>query len=185
MDEDHFKTFARDVIPQILSQGLQLVILTHNETFARDISNWHYDEPSYRTMSIRHSKRLGSIVEEGNRRVAERTKIAERLAGEGRTDDAWKYIRLATERLYLISYAKYGPPQFDPQSWSHQTAEYMWDAGAGRIIEAKSQGAGRRLKEILSMAAGAVHEGRVPGETDLRTSAKYLNSLLATLRVGG
>ncbi len=185
MDEDHFKTFARDVIPQILSQGFQLVILTHNDIFARDISNWHYDQPRYKTMFIRHSKRNGSIVEDGNRRVAERTRIADRLMEEGRPDDAWKHVRLAIERLYLITYAKYGPADFEPESWERQAAEYMWNAGAGTIIESKSNGSGRRLKEMLTMTGAAVHEGRTPGETDLRTSTQYLNSLLSTLRLGG
>ena len=83
MDEDHFKTFARDLIPDILDDGFQLVLLTHNDTFARDVSFYHHDRLDYVTMSMRYSRRMGSVVEQGNRRVHERLKLAERQLDEG------------------------------------------------------------------------------------------------------
>ena len=57
MDEEHFKTFARDLIPQILGDGFQVILLTHNDTFARDVSHFHHDRTNYVTLSIRHSRR--------------------------------------------------------------------------------------------------------------------------------
>ena len=45
MDEEHFKTFAKDVLTHVLSEGFQVIILTHNDVFARDISHCHYDRP--------------------------------------------------------------------------------------------------------------------------------------------
>ena len=72
------------------------------------------------------------MIEEGNRRVPERLKMAERKLDEGLFDEAWHYIRLAIERLYTITYAKYAPTKFDPASWQNHTAEDMWNKGAGR-----------------------------------------------------
>ena len=45
MDEEHFRTFASDVLQHVLSQGFQVILLTHNDTFARDVSYWHYNNP--------------------------------------------------------------------------------------------------------------------------------------------
>ena len=83
-------------------------------------------------------------------------------------------FRLALERLYTIVYAKHGPPSFNPNSWQDQTAEYMWDGGAGKIIEAKIPGAGKELKDILVMTAAGSHDKAPRGETDLRNSIKFL-----------
>lgn len=185
MDEEHFKTFAQDVLPHVLEQGFQVILLTHNDMFARDVSHYHYDRPGYVTMSMRLSRREGCIVEEGNRRVPERLKLAERKVEEGNLPEAWKFIRLAIERLYTIVYIKYGPPDFNPDSWREQTAEYMWDSGAGDIIEKKVPDSGNELKDILDMTAAGVHDKPPRGETDLRKSIKYLRGLQNMLGVGG
>ena len=185
MDEEHFKTFARDLIQNVLNQGFQLILLTHNEAFARDVSHFHYDNSSYVTMSIRHSRSEGSIVEEGNRRVAERLKLAEYKLDQGLFREAWSYIRLALERLYTISYTKYGPTSFKPESWQHQTAEYMWNSGAGDIILSKLPDSGSRLKDILDMTASGAHDTSSSGETDIRDSLTYLRGTLSALMVGG
>ena len=185
MDEEHFKTFARDVLRLLIGKGLQVVILTHNDTFARDVSYWHYDRPDYITMTVRHSRRDGCIVEEGNRRVAERLRIAEKLIDNGQADDAWKRVRLSIERLYLVTYLKHGPDNFKGESWMHQTAEFMWGSGAGEIIEGKMPGAGERLKEILDLAAAGSHDSAIRGETDLRNSVEFVRGLLSELRLGG
>ena len=185
MDEDHFKTFAKDLIPNLLDQGLQVILLTHNETFARDLSHFHYDRAAYVTMSIRHSRREGSVVEEGNRRVPERLTLAERRLDQGQHDEAWKYIRLAVERLYTISYAKYGPPEFRPESWQHQTAEFMWSSGAREVILARLPDSEHQLKDILDMASSGVHDTLSKGETDIRDSLEFLRRTLRELRIGG
>jgi len=185
MDEDHFKTFARDVIPHVLGEDFQIILLTHNDTFARDVSLWHYDSHNYVTMSVRHSRREGCIVEEGNRRVAERLKLAETKAEEGNLAEAWRYVRLAIERLYTITYAKHGPPEFNPDSWQHQSAEYMWESGADNVITSKVPDSQAKLKEILNMTVAGGHDEPPRGETDLRDSIKYLRSLLGLLQIGG
>ena len=184
MDEEHFKTFARDVLGYLLAKGFQVVLLTHNDTFARDVSYWHYDRLDYVTMAVRHSRRQGCIVDEGNRRVSERLEHAEKRCDEGLFDDAWKPIRLAIERLYLVSYLKHCTRQFEPVSWAHQSAEHMWNDGAGDVIERMVPGSGQRLKEIIDLSAAGSHDASVRGETELRSSIRFLRSLLNPLRIG-
>ena len=185
MDEEHFKTFARDVISHVLNEGFQVIILTHNGTFARDVSHYHYDRPDYVTMSVRRSRRQGCTVEEGNRRVPERLTLSERKVDEGDLPDAWRYIRLAIERLYTITYLKYGSPDFTAESWQHQTAEHMWNNGAGEVIRSKMPNAESRLKEILDMTVAGGHDTPPRGETDLRSSIQYLRQLPNELNLGG
>ena len=185
MDEEHFTTFARDLIPQILDYGFQVVLLTHNVAFARDVSHFHYDRTDYVTMSIRHSRQNGSVVEEGNRRVSERLNLAEGKLEDGHLDEAWKYIRFAIERLYLITYLKYGPSKFRAESWQHQTAEYMWNSGAGQEIRSRLPNSDKRLKDILDMTAGGAHDTPPKGETDIRDSLDFLRNTLNELKLGG
>ena len=185
MDEDHFKTFARDVLTLVLSEGFQVILLTHNDTFARDVSYWHYDRCGYKTMSVRHSRREGCVVEEGNRRVAERLKRAEKCAEEGKLGDAWRYIRRAVERLYLVSVHKYSGGEFDPTKWAHQTAEYMWNEGAKSVFDTHAPGSSQRLKEILDMSSSASHDAYTSGVTDVVDSCRFLREMLRKMRVGG
>ena len=183
MDEDHFKTFARDLIPRFLDDGFQVILFTHNDTFARDVSFHHYDRSDYVTMSIDHLQESGSTVEEGNRRVSERLKMAKRELNKRDWDGSWHYIRLAIERLYTITYVKYGPTKFKPASWQDQTADYMWNSGVGEIMRAKLPNAEKRLKEILQMAASGAHDKAARGETDIRKSLEYLQNALKKLEL--
>jgi hypothetical protein len=185
MDEEHFRTFAQDVLTHVLAEGFQVILLTHNDKFARDVSHCHYDRPSYVTMSVRLSRRMGCVVEEGNRRFSERLKLAEKKIDEGNLTEAWKLVRVAIERLYTVVYMKYGPPDFNPESWQDQTAEYMWNSGAGNVIEEKVPGLGGELKDILDMSAAGGHDKPPRGETDLRNSINLLKSLPGELVVGG
>lgn len=185
MDEEHFKTFAGSVILHALNLGFQVILFTHNDTFARDLSNYHHDNQRFVTMKTRLSRRDGVILEEGNRRVSERLKQAERRAEDGRLSEAWLSIRQAIERLYTVTQIKHGPPDFKPEKWQDQTAEYMWNAGVGDIVESKVLGSGLRLKDILDMAVAGGHDAAPRGETDLRNSAAFLRSMLNKLRLGG
>ena len=184
MDEDHFKTFARDVLPPILDEGRQVILLTHNETFARDISYWHHERSDYVTLTARMSQTDGCVVDEGNRRFSERLRNAEKLAKEGELKESWVRVRLAIERLYTISMVKYGPSNFVPDSWKDQTADYMWDGGGvGTIITGIDPNAGKRLKEILMMTVGGAHDKGEPGFTDLMGATKYLRKLGSRMKV--
>ena len=184
MDEDHFKTFARDVLPPILDEGRQVILLTHNETFARDISYWHHERSNYVTLGMRMSQKDGCLVDEGNRRFSERLRNAEKLASEGEHKESWLRVRLAIERLYTVTNIKYGPNGFDPDSWKNQTVEYMWDSGGvGDIIASMDRTAGKRLKEILTMATGGAHDKGVTGSTDLLAATKYLRGLGSRMKI--
>ena len=184
MDEDHFKTFARDVLPPILDEGRQVILLTHNETFARDISYWHHERINYVTLRVRLSQVDGCLVDEGSRRFSERLRNAEKLAKEGEHKESWIRVRLAIERLYTVTNIKHGPSGFDPDSWKKQAAEYMWgDGGVGAIITSMDSDAGKRLKEILEMTSGGAHDKEASGLTDLMGATKYLRSLGSRLKV--
>ena len=184
MDEDHFKTFARDVLPPILDEGRQVIIFTHNETFARDVSYWHHERSDYVTLKVRMSQKDGCIVDEGNRRFSERLRNAETLAKEGKLKESWTRVRLAIERLYTLANIKHGPSNFVPDSWRNQTAEYMWgDGGVGVIITGIDANAGKRLKEILVMTAGGAHDKRESGFTDLKGATKFLRELGSRMKV--
>ena len=184
MDEDHFKTFARDVLPPILDEGRQIILLTHNETFARDISYWHHERSDYVTLKVRMSQKDGCVVDEGNRRFSERLRNAEKLAGEGDLKESWIRVRLAIERLYTISNVKYGPSNFVPDSWKDQTADYMWDGGGvGSIITGIDPNAGKRLKEILMMTVGGAHDKGESGFTDLMGATKFLRGLGSRMKI--
>ena len=186
MDEDHFKTFARDVLPPILDEGRQIILLTHNETFARDISYWHHERSNYVTLEVRMSQKDGCLVYEGNRRFSERLRNAERLANEGQLKESWIHVRLAIERLYTVTKIKYGPSDFDPDSWKNQPAEYMWSGGGiDTIVTSVDHNAGKRLKEILTMTAAGAHDKGAPGLTDLRGATKFLRGLGARMKVSG
>lgn len=184
MDEDHFKTFARDLIPLLLDEGLQVIVLTHNDRFAREVSFACLDVERYATMCVRHTRRKGCQIDEGNRRIAERLKQAERKGEDGELGEAWRLVRLALERLYTVACLKHGPSGFDPFTWADQTAEHMWDAGAGVVIQERIPGSGLRLKEILDMTVGGAHDKAPHGLTDLNNAIAYVRGLLVPLRLG-
>ncbi len=187
MDEEHFKTFAKDVLNHVLKEGFQVILLTHNDIFAQDVSYYHQDrpEPEYVTMKTVLNRRKGCIIEEGNRRVSERLRRAEKEIEEGHFELAWALVRRSIERLLIITQQKYGPPTFNPRSWQEQTAEHMWENGVGEIIEGKILGAGKELKDILKKTVAGSHDKSPRGETDLRNSIKYIRNILGELRLGG
>ena len=185
MDEEHFRTFAEDVLTHVLAEGFQTILLTHNDMFAADVSHCHFDRPGYVTMSVRLSRRDGCVVEEGNRRFSERLKLADKKIDDGELKRAWELVREAIERLYTVTYIKYGPATFKRDSWKDQSAEYMWNSGVGDILNEKVPGIGSKLKNILDMSAAGSHDKAPRGETDLRNSIKLLRTLPNTLQVGG
>ena len=185
MDDEHFKTFANELLSHLCDLGFQVVVLTHSDLFARDISHYHYDRPDYVTMDMRYSRRHGVKIEEGNRKVAERLKVAEKLAEDGNLAQAWYFVRLAVERMYTVLQIKYGPEDFDPRSWADQSAEYMWNEGVDKVFARNAPGNENRLKEILDLAAAGGHDKPKPGATDLKRAVKDMRPLLSKLKIGG
>lgn len=184
MDEEHFKTFADALTRSLLSAGLQVIILTHNDLFARDLSWAHAELDGYVSMELTHSRKKGCVVNEGSRRVPERLRGAERKAEDGDLKGAWHLIRVALERLYTLVKLK-SDPSFKPESWLSAAAEHMWDQGVGPIIEAAVPGSGKQLKRILDETAAGAHDKAPRGASDVCNGCKYIRGLLTPLRVGG
>ena len=185
MDEEHFVTFADNILTHVLNEGFQVVLLTHNDMFARDVSYCHYDRPGYATMSVQLTRRDGCVVQEGNRRFSEKLKLAEKKIDDGDPKRAWELVREAIERLFTVTYIKYGPTGFKRDSWKDQSAEYMWNSGVDEIVGKRIPDIGRKLKSILQMSAAGAHDKAPRGETDLRNSIKLLKTLHNTLQIGG
>lgn len=184
MDDEHLRSFAGPLLDELLGDGFQIVILTHNEGFSKAIADHHYQRESYATLTTRATRRQGCRVDEGSRRVAERLKTAERLAEEGRLQEAWRFLRLALERLYLLI-RRQGDAGFDPETWKNHTAENMWDQGVGAIVGKRAPQAPPQLKAILKLTVAGAHDKAPPGETDLRQSVAFLRQLLQTFRLAG
>ncbi len=110
-----FKTFASKVIRKLLDEDFQVIIFTHSDQFAREISYHYRNYSDYTTMTVRQSRKKGCQIEEGNRRVSERLNKSKKLSDDGNLSEAWKYIRLAIERMYVIIKIKF-EPRFDPSS---------------------------------------------------------------------
>lgn len=183
MDEEHHRSFASALLPALLARNVQVVILTHNDSFARCVADHHFEREAFATLQATPSKRNGCTVAEGSRRVAERLRTAERMAEEGQLQNAWRFVRIAMERLYLLTHAKANPGT-PMEGWRNLTAEDMWNKGAGAVISAHEKDAGRRLKEILSLTVAGAHDKAATSETDLLNSVQYIRSLLAPLRIG-
>lgn len=183
MDEEHFRSFAGKLLPMLLDTGFQILILTHSDTFARKVNDHHFDRLSYASLEARASKRLGCQVLEGNRRVGERLKNADRIAGEGDLQNAWRLVRVAVERLYTLAYTR-AIPGFEAEKWRGLTAEDMWNKGVSEVIEKAVPGSGKRLKEILTSTVAGAHDVAATSETDLRDATKFVRGLLSPLRLG-
>jgi RecF/RecN/SMC N terminal domain len=183
MDEEHFRSFAGKLLPLLLDEGFQILILTHSDTFARKIHDHHCDRLAYVSLETRSTKKLGCQILEGNRRICERLKNAERRAAEGDLQNAWRLVRVTVERLYTLAFARV-TPDFEPDTWRSLTADDMWNKGASQVIEKAVPGAGKRLKEILSSTVAGAHDVTATSETDLVDAVKFLRGLLSPLRLG-
>jgi DNA repair exonuclease SbcCD ATPase subunit len=183
MDEEHYSSFAAKLLPTLLDGGHQVLVLTHSDSFARSLSHHHYQRVAYVTLETRYSRRKGCVIDEGNRRVAERLKLAEKLGDDGDLKSAWRFVRLAIERMYTLT-RKRTDETFDPETWRNASAEDMWNQGAGALIEGTVQGSGKRLKKILELAVSGAHDKAATSQTDLNDAIQYLRMLLTPLRIG-
>lgn len=99
MDEEHFTTFASQLLPELLENNNQVILFTHNYNFATKISYQYSGDNNYITLNVKHSKRKGCYVEEGNRKISEKLKRAIKDCDVGNFDAAWINIRKAIERM--------------------------------------------------------------------------------------
>ena len=183
MDEEHFRTFACRLLTALLDEGFQVLILTHSDIFAKRLNECHFHRDSYVTLETRAGRRHGCQVGEGNRRVSERLKNAEKLASDGDLQGSWRLVRLAVERLYTLAYLR-SDAEFDPAKWASMSAEDMWNQGAGAVCEQAVPGCTKELKAVLDMSAAGAHDKAATSETDVQNAVKYLRTLLSPLRVG-
>lgn len=184
MDEDHFKTFASELIGCLLEKGFQIILLTHNDAFARAISHHHYGFPDYVTMNTIHSRTKGSEVKEGNRTIPERLRTAESKLEQGDKDSSWVFIRYAIERLFTLAQINFGPKHFEPATWEKISAKDMWNKGARDIILAREPDCWKRLEEIIEMTADGAHDTAAVGGNEILRSIKFLKKLSFDLKVG-
>ena len=104
---------------------------------------------------------------------------------DGELEEAWRDVRLAIERLYLITRIKYGAAGFNPSSWADQSAEYMWNENVGSIVSDILPEAPSRLKDILDLTAPGAHDKSATGETDIRGAINDLRKYLNDMNLGG
>ena len=183
MDEEHFRSFAAQLLPSLLDDGFQVVILTHSDTFVRRLHDSHYRRESFFTLETRPSRRKGCYVQEGSRRVSERLKNARRLAEDGDLAGAWRLVRIAMERMYTLAKAR-EDSGFNLESWHSLSAEDMWNRGVAEIVAQRAPSTAKRLKEILDATTAGAHDKVATSETELVQATKDLAALLNPLRLG-
>lgn len=177
MDEAHFRTFAEDLLPRLLAAGFQALVLTHNGTFARDVSIALADRTDYVALKIEHARKSGCRVEEGVRRLSNRLKRASKTIDDDRVEDGWLQLRKGIERLYLLIQVKHGPKGFKPTSWINHTAEAMWEEAVGAIVLAQHPDTAPRLRDLLTLSNSGAHDKDTRGLTDLELAIKDLRAI--------
>jgi hypothetical protein len=183
MDDEHLRSFSSALIDRLLSDGFQVIVLTHNDLCQRTIADHHATRASFVTLLCRPSRRQGCQVDEGNRRISERLRRAEKAAEEGELGRAWFFVRLAIERIYLLAKKK-ADASFKSESWQNHTAESMWNEGAGVYLESMLPGCGSDMKAILDLTAAGAHDKAPAGETVLRESAAFIRRLRVRSALG-
>ncbi|WP_373054305.1 AAA family ATPase [Thioalkalivibrio sp.] len=183
MDEEHFKSFAGPLLSHLLDEGFQVVVLTHNDLFAREVSVAQCERDEYVSMRIGHDQAAGCYVEEGTRRLYERLTQAKKRIQRDKMGDAWKFVRFAVERLCVLAYKKHGPQDFDPVKLLDRSAESMIEDAVGGLLEERVAGGKARLKEILRMTAGGAHDTRLQGKTDCHRAIRDLYNFARVLEI--
>lgn len=174
MDEDHFRTFAGPLLNYLLDQGLQVVVLTHNDTFARDVANSQAARDGYVSLRVELSRKIGCQVSEGTRRLRNRLKKLSKAIDDGEREEAWRQVRLSIERLYLLIQLKDGPSKFDSSSWRNHTADAMWNESVGQIVKAKDADIAAKLHQALTLSVAGAHDASARGVTDLETALETI-----------
>ena len=184
MDDDHIRSFADNLLLHLSESNYQVIVLTHNDRFSREISHSHFHRCEYVSKRLQFSQDEGILITEGNRRVIERLNSAEKLAKRGDLDRAWYFVRLALERLYLVAKIKHGPQDFKPAKWEEHTAEAMWNEGVDEIFGRLAPGQESRLKGILRMTVPGAHDETSKSQTEVIRAIKHVRPLLNQLRLG-
>lgn len=177
MDEEHFQTFARGLLTHLLDAGFQVILLTHNDTFARAVSVEHHQREDFTSLKIRFSREGGSAVDLGHRRLRERLARVDRAMQKGDLDTACIELRKGTERLLTGIRAGRHDCGVKDYVWNDFTAKQMFNQGAGDIIRTKSPKFATRLDALIDQTSAGGHDAPAPGETDLRNGVSLVRTI--------
>ena len=167
MDEEHFRTFAFDLLSHLLDEGFQVVVLTHNDTFARDLSTAHHKRDDFSSLKITFSREEGTGVDVGQRRLRERLTKVDGALKRGDFDAGWLELRLGIERLLTVLRADHHDCGVSEAKWRSLTAGQMFSIGVGEIIRTKAPKLADQLKDTIDLASAGAHDTPTRGQTDL------------------
>ena len=184
MDDDHFKSFAGDVLSYLCDNGFQVIVLTHNDDFAQDVTLSHSDRESRLSMKIQHTSKRGISVNEGNRSVSGRLNTSLAYWEDGEYDAAWVRLRTAIERQYMLIRMKRGTQPFEWRKWKTLSAEKMWKRCVKNLVLPLFPDIARRLSTIVFMTGGGAHIRQADGETDFRSAVDVIKDLQSKIKVG-
>jgi len=177
MDEEHFHTFAAELIPHLLDAGFQVVVLTHNYTFARGLRDAHRGREDFTSLKIGFSREGGTTIDLGEHRLKERLAKVDQALQKGRLEDGWIELRKGIERLLTILRDDHPGGGTKNPLWHTLTAGQMFKQGAGDIIRTKAPKLAERLPAVIDMTAAAAHDAAVRGETDLRNGVALVRNI--------
>ena len=184
MDDDHFRSFADVVLSYLCDEGFQVIVLTHNENFARDVCNSHSDRKSRISMDIRHTPNKGITVDEGNRSVTGLLNMSSANWEDGKYESAWTCVRKAIERLFILIRMKHGKQPFDWRNWKSFTAGKMWRESIKDLLDPSFSNIARQMPDIVDRTAGGAHIRQASGFTDYSYSVEVIRKLQCEIQVG-
>ena len=184
MDDDHFQSFAGNVLRHLCDYGFQVIVLTHNDDFARDVNYSHSDRENRITMEIKHTSNKGSSVNEGKRSVSGLLNMGLAYWEDGEYDAAWVRLRIAIERLYILIRMKRGKQPFEWRSWKTFSAEKMWRKSVKNLLFPLPPDVARRMPYIVDMTAGGAHIRQARGRTDYQLAVEDIRDLQCRAEVG-
>lgn len=184
MDDDHFRSFAGDVLSYLCDNGFQVIVLTHNDDFAQHMTLSHSDRESRMSMKIQHTSKKGISVNVGHRSVSGRLNMSLSYWEDGEYDAAWVRLRTTIERLYMLIRMKRGTQPFDWRTWKRLSAEKMWTNAVENLVNSCFPDIARRLPAIVFMTGGGAHSRQAEGETDFRSAVDVIKELQSKMQVG-
>ena len=184
MDDDHFKSFADRVLSHLCDHGFQIIILTHNDDFDKDVHYSHSHRENRISMEIKHTRNKGIRVDEGNRSVEGLLNMGHMYWDDGEYKTAWTHLRYAIERLYTLIRIKHDQQPFEWRKWKRHPAESMWNDYVKDFLLPRLPNIARRMYRIVDMTAGGAHIRPAHGITDFRLAADVIKDLQCKTEVG-
>ena len=184
MDEDHFRSFAGDVLSYLCDNGFQVIVLTHNDDFARDVNYSHSDRESRISMEIKHTPNGGINVNGGHRSVSGLVSMGLANWNDGEYKSAWTSVRIAIERIFILIRMKHGQKPFDWRKWKRFTATQMWKESVKDLLDQLCPDIARQMPVIVDKTASGAHIRQADGETNFRWAIDVVRELKTKIQVG-